>query len=234
MDRIEIIQKLIDTTGAKRYLEIGVQHGFCFLEIRAPRKIGVDPAFNLNWKYVLKKYLLNPYNLFNRYFKCESDQFFQSRQEWLKKNKLDIVFIDGLHTYEQSLKDVYNSLKHLNEGGFIVMHDCNPPSESAALPVNSFDEFLSKKKPEWKREWCGDVWKTIVHLKKHHSELDVFVVDCDYGIGIISPNKQMLNVNPVLTDSEIETLNYSVIQNNKSEAINLKSPGYFNNYIEKL
>ena len=39
------IQRLIDLTGASTYLEIGVQRGRTFLEVKADRCIAVDPAF---------------------------------------------------------------------------------------------------------------------------------------------------------------------------------------------
>ena len=54
-----------------------------------------------------------------------SDDFFAKNQILLSENKLDLTFIDGLHTYKQSLQDTLNTLKHLDEKGIIVLHDCN-------------------------------------------------------------------------------------------------------------
>jgi hypothetical protein len=34
----------------------------------------------------------------------------------------------------------------------------------------------------------GDVWKTIVHLRSHRRDLDVAVLDCDFGVGIVRKN----------------------------------------------
>lgn len=39
------------------------------------------------------------------------------------KTKFDVVYIDGLHTYEQVVKDINNSQKVLNASGFISGHD---------------------------------------------------------------------------------------------------------------
>ena len=38
--------------------------------------------------------------------------------EWIRKNKetFDIIFIDGLHHYDQVIKDINNSLNILNKG----------------------------------------------------------------------------------------------------------------------
>ena len=59
-----------------------------------------------------------------------SDEYFSKF-----KDKFDIIFIDGLHHYEQVKKDIFNSLEILNSNGIILMHDClkkfgcagNPP-----------------------------------------------------------------------------------------------------------
>jgi hypothetical protein len=98
---------------------------------------------------------------------------------------LDVVFVDGLHTYQQALKDVNNSLINLNEKGVIIIHDCNPPHEAAAYPADSYDHAASLSLPGWTGEWCGDVWKTICYLRSHRNDLKIFVLDCDYGLGIV-------------------------------------------------
>ena len=50
-----------------------------------------------------------------------SDDFFKT-----SKDKFDVIFIDGLHTYDQVRRDVINSIKHLKEGGYIALHDMLP------------------------------------------------------------------------------------------------------------
>ena len=40
--------------------------------------------------------------------------------------KFDIIFIDGLHEYDQVKKDIVNSLKFIDEKGFILIHDLLP------------------------------------------------------------------------------------------------------------
>ena len=56
-------------------------------------------------------------------YKITSDAFFAQNKE-----RFDCIFIDGLHTLEQSLKDFYNAWEVLNKGGAVVFHDTNPPS----------------------------------------------------------------------------------------------------------
>jgi predicted O-methyltransferase YrrM len=40
--------------------------------------------------------------------------------------KFDLVYIDGMHTYDQIKKDITNYLPIINEGGFIAGHDFHP------------------------------------------------------------------------------------------------------------
>ena len=44
------------------------------------------------------------------------------------KNKFDIIFLDGLHTYEQTINDIKNSiLTYLNQTmELLLVHDCLP------------------------------------------------------------------------------------------------------------
>lgn len=105
MQRYEIINHLINLYNYKNYLEIGVNEGKNFKNIKIGDKEGVDPAGNC--KFVMT-----------------SDDFFKTN-----KKIYDIIFIDGLHLDDQVVRDVENSLKFLNSNGMIVMHDCYPRRE---------------------------------------------------------------------------------------------------------
>ena len=50
-----------------------------------------------------------------------SDDFFRDNKE-----KFDLIFIDGLHETNQVDRDIENSLKFINKGGTILLHDCLP------------------------------------------------------------------------------------------------------------
>src|SRR5687768_4789642 len=138
-ERIKIIQSLIQATRARNYLEIGVNNGACFLRLKAAHKMAVDPVFKISTGRKLKYFVKNAANFNNHYFEQTSDDFFASESEMLKVHQPKVIFVDGLHTYEQSLRDVINGLAHLQRGGVILMHDCNPPTEAAAYPADSID-----------------------------------------------------------------------------------------------
>jgi len=79
MNRVSVIQEIINQKKARTYLEIGVQGGSCFLKLKARKKIGVDPLFTIKKKHKLKSIFKNSTNLFNEYYEMTSDDFFNKK-----------------------------------------------------------------------------------------------------------------------------------------------------------
>jgi SAM-dependent methyltransferase len=209
-DRVQVIQMLAKARNARTYLEIGVQYGDTFFWIKARKKMAVDPRFLFGRKSKLQWIRWNPCNLFNEYYCVESDRFFAENDSLLRKRGLDVVFVDGMHTYEQSLRDIKNALRFLRDDGIVIVDDCNPPDEPASRPV----------KPEGNGLWCGDVWKTIVHLRSTEPELCVFVLDRMYGLGVIvkSPPGKLLNYSV----EEIKNMSYDDFAANRDLLLDLR------------
>lgn len=232
MTRIDIINYLLKGKERSTYLEIGVRTGACFFRINAKHKVGVDPSFLISKKRYLKEYLFNINNFNNRFFKETSDDFFAKRKKFLKKiNGFDVIFIDGLHMYDQVLKDVENGLNHLKPDGFIVLHDCNPQNRLAALRAFSPDELIEKYGERFNGVWNGDVWKVIPHLRSRGDlNLDISVIDCDHGIGIIKKSKEGNKL--VCNIENLSELTYEDLDRNRIEWLNLKSPNYIKDLIK--
>ena len=153
-----IVQDIINKKNYRNYLEIGCFDDELFEVIKIKSKIGVDPVSGGT-------------------VRLTSDQFFKNNNEFF-----DCVFIDGLHSYSQVKKDIQNSLKFLNEGGIILLHDC--------LPNN----FYEQATPRCQWIWNGDVWKAIVECRTN-KDLDVYTCYADYGVGVIfkRPNRNLLH-----------------------------------------
>lgn len=234
MNRYHIIQNIIDATGAQTYLEIGIRRGSIIKNIRATDKIGVDPAINFSWRMQIKK---NLGMLDFKVHEVESDVFFERSADNIYREKgLDVVFVDGLHEYKQALRDVQNSLKYLNQNGAIVMHDCNPLNAAGAYPVKkSFDELhdliANGMIPGWNDCWHGDVWKALVHLRVEHDDLNIFTIDLDSGLGIITYGNGGKLKN--LTINELENADYSLLEANRHEFLNLKPPSFLSEYFQR-
>lgn len=199
MDHVSICQHYINKIDAKTYMEIGVRDGECFFKIKAPHKLAIDPNFIIRRETKLDNFMDW---IKSEFYSITSDEFFKLHSDKLK-NGIDVVLIDGLHTHEQTLKDVNNCLKHLNPKGYIIMHDCSPASESmaGATPVDG--------------PWNGDVWKTIVALRSR-PDLLISVIDCDFGVGVISfaTPKETVSI-------DTKTLTYQDLDQNRQYYLNL-------------
>ena len=237
MERKEVIQRIIDKKQAKNYLEIGVFKGDCFLHIKAKRKFAVDPEFKIDWEIrkdnPLKRIKKAIFNTYENYYQVTSDEFFYKKEDYFNWIKFDVVFIDGLHTYHQSYKDTINALDSIHDDGVVILHDCNPTTEVEAYPAQTWDEAQSLNLPGWDGQWNGDVWKTILHLRETRDDLDILVLDCDCGLGIIKKAKtKKLGLN--LTEKDIESLPYQFLAAQREKILNLKSVDYFETFIAQL
>jgi hypothetical protein len=210
-------------------LEIGVRYGDNFYPIKARHKIAVDPNFEFSKRERVKWAFKNPYNIAAKYYKLRSESYFANTKNTYPT---DVVFIDGLHTYQQTLIDVNNSLSNLNENGVIVMHDCNPPHETAAYPADSFDHAASLNLPGWTGEWCGDVWKTILHMRSSRKDLRIFVLNCDYGLGIITRGEADNCL--TLSEHDIDKMTYDEFSRNRNSLLNLKDENYIFNFLKTI
>jgi len=224
MNRLQLIKDLIKQRNYQHYLEIGVFNGHIFFRVPARLKVAVDPAFRFSTLRKWGKTLLKLHNLRNHYYQKTSDRFFdEDAGQIFYRKKIHIALIDGMHEYAYALRDVENTLQYLDDNGVIVMHDCNPLSADAAT------SFVEWKKRTPGTPWNGDVWKTIVHLRSTRNDIRVFVVDCDYGLGIITKGvpDEMLDFSP----NQIEKLTYTHLENNREEWLNLKSVEYAQTYF---
>jgi len=233
MNRVHFLQALIDKKRAKTYLEIGFGHGDCFFNIRATRKMVIDPEFVFLKKRTIKYFFKNlSKNIANKYYRMTSDDFFNEKNGVLRKYVPDIIFIDGLHTHKQSLKDIKNALRFISRDGIIVLHDCNPSCAAEAYPANSYGHAMGLKLEGWNGYWSGNVWKTIISLRSFYSDLNIFVLDFDRGIGVIRKGKGEVLLN--YSSEQIKKLTYKDLAKKRDELLNLKKPAYVDDFFKTI
>lgn len=190
MTRTEIINFLINKHGYQSYLEIGLGDGGNFLKINCKEKTSVDPDPEC--------FTMIPS------FKMISNDFFT-----MNRKKYDIIFVDGLHTFEQTYIDIKNALMHLNENGIVLAHDTLPPTE------------YHQREPEFYKigeEWNGTCWKAIAKLRIEEENLSICTIDTDWGVSLIS-----LGTNNKFNIESNELLNYLFFSKNKLELMNVIS-----------
>lgn len=188
----DIINKLIKKYNFKSYLEIGVFYGETFNAVECEIKTSVDP----------KQYGSTTHQM-------TSDEFFKQIN---KTEKFDVIFIDGLHTYEQCYKDIENATKHLSDNGFILCHDMNP-----------IEEWWAGDSPLFEGAgWTGNVYKSFIKFRQTHLDYSCCLLfDCDLGIGIIRKGiGQQIQCN-------VDTLTFNEFSYNKNYLMNCISTDDF-------
>jgi hypothetical protein len=214
MNRTDLINQNLQSFTNPRYVEIGVRNGENFFSIKSKNKVGVDPEYFFSKRFFLKS-LMKYYNWRFTMFRKTSDSFFEHDAPYIyKSKKIDVVFIDGMHTYTQSLKDAKNSLRFLNDNGVIIFHDCNPQTPEAA----------THHLPSKKINWNGDVWKTIHHFRQLDEFFDCFTMDADEGLGVLKMRK---GTSPQLVPKlvplpSLEKLSFDDLKKNRDEFLGLR------------
>lgn len=192
MKRWDIINKLVKKYDYDSYLELGYGNGDTFEKIiNVEYKLGVDVGKIYGNIYVdLRKINVNSFSIFSK----------------LDGKKFDIIFIDASHKSEDVERDLSNSLNFLKDNGTIVMHDCNPEVEEwQMVPPSPKCGF-----------WTGDVWKTFLKFRSTRKDLQMEVVDTDFGCGIVRFGNQDLF--PLKQDQNID---YKFFNENRKEILNL-------------
>jgi hypothetical protein len=231
VNRIKIVQQALAERVKPVYLEVGVSHGFAFRRITADEKIAVDPAFKLSAR---TRRQADAKAATTHYFETTSDAFFESQTALLEQRGIDVALIDGLHSYEQVVRDVEHTLRHLNDGGVIVLHDCNPATRLIGYPATSYEDFRAQNRWQsllWLNlpPWSGDVWKAIVHLRSTRDDLRVAVLKCDFGVGIVrkgAPESQLS-----YSAEQVAALSYADLAADRTRLLNLKPPTYFDEFL---
>ena len=159
-----LLRRIHELRQPSLYVEIGVHEGHSLAFVQpGTRIVGVDPE---------PKVAEPPPN--STIVAQTSDDFFVDPVA-LGGAAIDLAFADGLHWWEQTLRDVANLERHSSPDGVILIHDCNPIDEVTA------------ERERTTAVWSGDVWKTVVALRRFRPDLRVVVADVEpTGLAIVT------------------------------------------------
>lgn len=182
----QLLNYLIERYGLKSYLELGVQNpANNFDKVNAWLKIGVDPNY------------VNRIDTNQRIYQKTSDDFFSEEPTYAGKPfKFGLIFIDGDHTKEQVKRDFENSMRCLNQNGFIVIHD--------TLPLNE----QGTRVPRETKQWWGDVYKFAFELNLYPG-IDFCTYDFDNGCTVVWKTDKDLSI------MQLPEVDYEFYLNNK-------------------
>ena len=135
----------------EKYLEIGVSKGHTFLNVDFPIKHAVDPNFQLEKSTYESHYV--------RFYEMTSDEFFVNHAD--ANLKYDLIFLDGLHTFEQTFRDFCCSQAHCHDGTVWLIDDVHPNDIFSAHPKQKQAYRFRKRHGLEGQAWHGDVFKLV-------------------------------------------------------------------------
>ena len=159
------INRLLESfKGSTRYLEVGVESGSTFFAVTATSKTAVDPFFQFDIESAKQSHPTS------EFVEQTSDNFFHA---CALTQKFDLVFLDGLHTWDQTYRDFCNALQFTHERSIILLDDifpsdvysCNRDQVEAVM----MRQFMSG---DTANAWHGDTYKVIPLIDAFHPLLD--------------------------------------------------------------
>ncbi len=170
MRRDEVVQSYLDLFENPSYLEIGVFRGDTFHALKAQHKVAVDPKFQFDE---------SSRETGAEYCEIPSDDYFAT----LSRNSppFDVVYLDGLHTFEQTLRDLLNSIDYLKRDGVVVIDDVLPCSYHSSLPVMSEAFAVRSAACDSDASWMGDVYRLVYFIQSFLPSFDYATVSENHG-----------------------------------------------------
>ena len=179
LPRAMVMRRLLALYDEPRYLEIGVARGRTFhkLTATAAQMVAVDPMFRFDAEDAARE---RPHA---RYHEVTSDEYFGSIVG--PDEQFDVIYLDGLHVFEQTLRDLLNALHHLQPKGVIVIDDVRPPTYLASLPDR--ESFFRVR--DWlgsdDRRWMGDVFKVLFFVDTFCQQLSYRTISNNHGQAVV-------------------------------------------------
>lgn len=182
LSRTEVVQGLLSRHSVPSYLEIGVSTGATFHAVKASRKVAVDPVFDFDLEAARAS---QPEA---QYHEVTSDEYF-GRIAGLS-DRFDVIFLDGLHTLEQTLRDFTSAIPFLAPRGVIVIDDVVPDSHFAAIRDLTVFRTLRHNNIATSASWMGDVYRVVFFIETFFQQFSYRTVADNHGQLIVWPARR--------------------------------------------
>lgn len=165
--------------NCKTYLEIGVCCGNTFFHVNVPHKTAVDPWFRFQAETYAAPGLF--------FFEWTSNDFF-ARLPWIQQRHYgrhiayDLIYIDGMHTFEQTILDFVNTIPVSHAGTIWVFDDTVPRDPYSALADNDRNQKYRLLAGLAPGPWHGDVYKCVFAIHDYFMEYS-WCTQADAGNG---------------------------------------------------
>ncbi len=211
------LNQLARELRSRSYLEIGVFEGETFANVATRRRFGVDPHPLFDAYYLPKG---------ATFAVMTSDEFFATIRP---SKRFDLAFVDGLHTVDQTYRDLINVFAHLRHGA-VLIDDTVPIDEISAIP----DQAESYREREAAglegRPWHGDVWRVVTLLDRFHPELEWRTIIDDGNPQTLVWRRRRRAVVRAASDDDVERAKLT----SYADAFRAGVPSYFHATTESL
>ncbi len=179
------INRLMKLSAGQRYLQIGVGLGETFFAVEAAAKTAVDTGFHFD---VDARRTGD-----ESFFSDGSDAFFRRYDG----EPFDIIYLDGVHTYEQTSRDFLNSLNLSHEGTIWLFDDTLPNDADAALPDQGecYRRRAAAGNPD--ASWMGNTYQTILLIGRVMPMMRYRTFE-GHGQTVVWKARQAQDINPAL------------------------------------
>jgi tetratricopeptide (TPR) repeat protein len=156
-DYTKVLERIYRAIRPETALEVGVYEGRSLALFEPPTiAIGIDPSAKL---------LVPPKTQTHLYAETSDEFFAQRRYETLLGARpLSVAFIDGLHIFEQALKDFIGVEALCGPGSVVLFHDTAPLDDETQRRVCDTTFHT------------GDVWKVVMCLKHFRPDLTIVTI----------------------------------------------------------
>lgn len=138
--------------------------GETFGAVKVPRKVGVDPCPLFDVSRL-------PDGV--SFYTETSDEFFFGNRAI---GPYDLVFLDGLHWWEQTYRDLLHALGKMSDRGIILLDDVMPDHFLSSLRDERQSIQARKRLGMDHSRWHGDVFIVLALLREFHPELDYVLI----------------------------------------------------------
>jgi hypothetical protein len=152
-----VLRHMHEFLKPRSYVEIGVDTGGSIVLAQRPTvAVGIDP----------NPRLATAPTTTTKIMPLPSDEYFTTRdlRADMECDSVDFSFIDGLHIFEQTLRDFINVERHSTKRTVVTIHDC--------LPIDR----LTAERERKTSFWTGDIWKVSLCLRELRPDLDVRII----------------------------------------------------------
>lgn len=209
----------------RKYLEIGVAHGYTFEAVSAPKKTGVDPFLKCRIRRDPSIKLIE----------IKSKDYFDRTAQ--TNEKFDVIFVDGSHTFQEAYRDIIQALNSLTVNGFLLVDDTVPEDEFSALPDHSLCNSKRKSLGLNRETWSGDVYLAILAISKFHPEVGIHtIIGPQHPQSILWRKRSLVNEIPI-TQAEItnlKSISYEEVFNSFEYANSIFNFGLERSVFKKL